>query len=118
MRKEGKVAGWAATADAEDGVAAVLEVEEFGFVGKFVAERLVEPVGERAGGVAGVIEAGNGGLAEHGVRVHVVIGLVNVVHVCSLLSADIWEADDFGRIQEFFDLIEIGVLILRVDCDG
>ena len=118
MRKEGEVAGWAATADAEDGVAAVLEIEEFGFVGEFVAERLVEPVFERAGGVAGVVEAGDGGLAEHGVGVDVVVGLVDVVHVCSLLSADVWETDDVCRVQEFFDLVKVGVFILCVDCDS
>ena len=118
MRKEGEVAVWAVTADAEEGVAAVLEVEKFGFVGELIAERFVEPVCERVGGVAGVVETGDCGLAEHGVGVYVVVGLVDVVHVCSLLPADIREADDFCRIQEFFDLIEVGVLILCVYSDG
>ena len=118
LRKEGVIASWAMTADTEEGVAAVLEVEESSLVGKLETERLVEPVCEGAGGVAGVVDAGDCGLAEHGVGVYVVVGLVDVVHVCSLLSADIWEADDFCRIQEFFDLIEVGVLILCIYGDG
>ena len=69
LGKEGKVAGHAFSAGAEKGVAAVLEVEEFGFVGKFVAERFVEPVRERAGGIASIVETGNSGLGEHGVGV-------------------------------------------------
>lgn len=112
------MAGWAVTADAKDGFATVLEVEEFGFVGELVAERLVEPVGERAGGVTSVVETGDCGLAEHGVGVYMIVGLVDVVHVCSLLSADIWETNDFCSIQEFFDLIEVGVLVLCVYRDG
>ena len=47
-----------------------------------------------------------------------VVGFVDVVHICSLLAADVWEADDFCRIQGFLDLIEVGVLILCVYCDG
>ena len=69
MRKEGKVAGWAVTAVAEEGFATVLEVEELGFVREFVTERVVEPVFERAGGIAGVVETGDCGLAEHGVGI-------------------------------------------------
>ncbi len=65
-----------------------------------------------------MVEAGDCGLAEHGVGIYVVIGLVDVMHVCSLLSADIGKADDFCRIQEFFDLIQVGVLILCVYGDG
>lgn len=96
LRKEREVAGWAVTADTEERVA-TLEIEEFGFVGEFVAEILVEPVCERAGGVAGVVETGNSSLAEHGVWVDVVVGLVDMVHICSLLSTDIWETDDLCR---------------------
>ena len=98
LRKEGEVAGWAVTADTEEGIAA-LEIEELGFVGEFVAEGLIEPVCERAGGVAGVVETGNSSLGEHGVRVDMVVGLVDVVHICSLLSPDVWETDDLCRIQ-------------------
>ena len=114
LGKEGKVTGHAVSARAEKGVAAVLEIKEFGFVGKFVAERFVEPVRERAGGVTSVIETGNSGLGEHGVRVYVVISLVNVVHVSSLLPADIWKANDLGGVQELFDLVKVGVLIFRI----
>lgn len=118
LRKEGVVAGWAATTDAEERVAAVLEVEKFGFVGELVAEGLVQPVCEGAGDVASVVETRDSGLAEHGVGVYVVVGFVDMVHVCPLLSADVWKADDFCRIQEFLDLIEVGVLVLCVYCDG
>lgn len=118
LRKERVVGGLAVTARAKQGFVALLEVKEFGFVGKFISEGVVEPVLERMGGVAGVIETGDGGLAEHGVGVHVVVSLVDVVHICSLLSANVWKADDFCRIQEIFDLIEVGVLILRIYCDG
>ena len=117
LRKEREVAVWAVSADTEDGVAA-LEIEELGFVGEFVAERLVEPVCERAGGVAGVVETANPSLAEHGVRVDVIVSLVDMVHVRSLLSADVWETNYFCRIKKVLDLIEIGVLVLRVYCDG
>lgn len=119
LRKEGVVTGWAPTADAKQGTTAVLKIKVFGFTGELIAERLVEPVFERAGCVFGVaINTGDGGLAEHGVRVHVVVGLVDVVHVRPLLSADIWETDDFCRVQDFFDLIEVGVLVLCVYSDG
>ena len=118
LRKEGEVAGWASTAGAKDGIAAMLKVEKLGFVGEFVAERLVEPVCERTGGVAGVVETGDGSLTEHGVGIYVVVGLVDVVHVRSLLPADIRKAYDICRIQDLFDLIEVGVFILGVYGDG
>ncbi len=38
LREEGKVAGWAVTTMAEERLATVLEVEEFGFVGELIAE--------------------------------------------------------------------------------
>ena len=113
LRKEREVAGWAVTAGTEEGVAA-LEIEELGFVGEFVAERLVEPVCERTGAVAGVIETSNPSLAKQGVGVDMVVGLVDVVHICSLFSTDIWETDDLCRIQKFFDLIKVGMLVLCV----
>ena len=118
MGKEGKVAGHAISAGAEKRVTAVLEVEEFGFVGKFVAERFVEPVRKRAGGVGSVVETSYSGLGEHGVRVYVVISLVNVMHVGSLLPADIWKANDLGGVQELFDLVKVGVLIFRIYNNG
>ena len=118
MGKEGKVAGHAVATGAEEGVAAVLQVEELGLVGKFVAERFVEPVSERAGGVAGVVETGDSGLAEHGVGIHVVISLIDVMHVGSLLPADIWKANDLRGVQEFFDLIKVGVLIFCIYSHG
>lgn len=119
LRKEGVVTGWASTAVAKHGNAAVLKVKKLGFIGKLIAERLFEPVFERAGCVFGVaVNTGDGGLAEHGVRVHVVVCLVDVMHVRSLLSADIWETDDFCRVQDFFDPIEVGVLVFCVDGDG
>ena len=118
MGKEGKVAGHAVSARAEKGVAAVLEVEEFGFVGKLETERFVEPVRKRAGGVASVVETGNSGLGEHGVRVYVVVSFVDVMHVGSLLPADIWEANDLGGVQELFDLVKVGVLIFRIYNNG
>ena len=119
LGKEGKVAGWAITADAEDGFAAVLEVEEFRLIGELVAERCVEPVRKRPRVVAGsVVETGDCGLAEHGIRVYIVVGLVDVVHVRSLLSTDIRKADDLCGIQEFFDLVEVGMLVLCIYCDG
>lgn len=119
LRKEGVATGWASTANAEQGIAAVLKVKVFGFTCELIAERLIKPVLERAGCVFGVaINTGDGGLAEHGVRVHVVVGLVDVVHVRSLLSADVWETDDFCSVQDFCDLIEVGVLVLCVYGDG
>ena len=117
LRKERVVAGWAVTADTKEGVAA-LEIEELGLVGEFIAERLVEPAYERTGGVAGVVETSNPSLAEHSVWVDMVVGLVDMVHVCSLLSTDIWETDDLCRIQKFFDLIEVRMLVLCVYGDG
>ena len=96
----------------------MLEVEELGFVGKFVAERFVEPVRERAGGVASIVETGDSGLGEHGVGVYVVISLVDVMHVGSLLPADIWKANDLGGVQELFDLIKVGVLIFCIYNNG
>ena len=118
MRKKGIVTGHAFAARAKEGVAAVLKIEKLGFIGELVAERSVEPVGKRAGGVAGVIETGDGGLAKHSVGVYVVVGFVDVVHVRSLFSADIWKADDLCRLQDFFDLIKVDVLILCIYCDG
>lgn len=118
LRKEGIVAGHAVATLAEEGTVAALEVEEFGFIGEFGAKRLVEPVCEGARGVAGVVEAGDAGLAEHGVRICMVVRLIEVVHVCPLLPADIWEANDLFRVQEFFDLVKVGVLVLCVDCYG
>lgn len=119
LRKKRVVTGWASTAVAKHGNAAVLKVKVLGFIGKLIAERFVEPVFERAGCVFGVaVNTSDGGLAEHSVRVHVVIGLVDVVHVRSLLSADIWETDDFCRVQVFFNPIEVGVLVFCVYGDG
>ena len=118
LGKEGKVAGHAFSAGAEKGLAALLEVEELGFVGKFIAERFVEPVRERAGRVASVVETGNSCLGEHGVGVYVFISLVNMMHKSSLLPADIWKANDLGGVQELFDLIKVGVVIFRIYNNG
>ena len=117
LGKEREVASHAVSAGAENGVAA-LEVEELCFVGEFVAERFLEPVRERAGGVTCVVETGNSGLGEHGVGAHVVISLVNMMHISSLLPADIWKANDLGGVQELFDLIKAGVLIFGVYNNG
>ena len=118
LRKEGEVPGHTIAADTKERVAAVLEVEEFCFIGELVSEGLVEPVYEGVGRVAGVVETGDGGLAEHGVGVYMVVGLVDVVHVCPLLSADIWEPYHFCRIQDYFNLLEVGMLVFCVYCDG
>lgn len=98
LRKEREEVAFASAATADAEVRTTAEVEEFGFVGEFISERRVEPVLERVGGVTRIVETGDCGLAEHGVRVYIVVGFVDVVHVCSLLSADIWKADDFCRI--------------------
>ena len=118
LGKEGEVPASAIAAGTKEGFAAVLEVKEFCFTCELVSERLVEPVYEGVGRVAGVVKTGDGGLAEHGVGVYVVVGLVDVVHVCPLFSADIWEAYDFCRIHDYLDLIEVGVLVLCVYCNG
>ena len=118
LGEEGVVASHTVATLAKEGPVAALKVEEFGFIGKFVAERLVEPVCERAGGVAGIVETGDAGLAEHGVRVCMVVCLVEMVHICSLLSTDIWKADDLFRVQELFDLVKVGMVVLGVDCYG
>ena len=114
----GEVAGRTSAAHAEDGCAAVFKVEEFGFIGKLVAKRVVKPVNEWAGHVSGVIETGDASLAEHGVRVYMVVGLADVMHVCSLLATDVWKANDLCGVQEGADVMEVDVLILCVDCYG
>ena len=70
------------------------------------------------GRVAGIVETGDSCLAEHGVGVYVAVGVADMVHVCPLLSTDVWEAYDFCCIQYYLDLIEVGVLVLCVYCDG
>ena len=47
-----------------------------------------------------------------------VVSLVDMMHVSSLLPADIWKANDLGGVQELFDLIKVGVVIFCIYNNG